>query len=69
MRDATNIKDLDFYIGTQKTKALNTYITVLGEVYISLKHPQGGELNIQGKKIHMYLEPQISTQPIPEPQI
>ncbi len=69
MRDATNIKDLDFYIGTQKTKALNTYITVLGEVYISLKHPQGGELNIQGKKIHMYLEPQTSTQPIPEPQI
>ena len=58
MRDATNIKDLDFYIGTQKTHALNTYITVLGEVYISLKHPQGGEMNIQGKKIHMYLEPQ-----------
>ena len=69
MRDAQNIKDLDFYIGNQKTKALNTYITVLGEVYISLKHPKGGEMNIQAKKIHLYLEPQTSTHPIPEPQI
>lgn len=69
MRDANLIQTQTFYIDNQLTQATNTWITQLGEIYISLLHPKGGQMNVHAKDLHKYTKPQSLPQPIPEPQI
>ena len=54
MRDATNITERKFHINGVETIATNTWITDNNEVYISLKHPRGGEMNVHVKDIGKY---------------
>jgi hypothetical protein len=54
MRDATNIKDKDFYIDGVKTKATNVWITERGEIFVSLKAHGNCELNISAKDLKKY---------------
>jgi hypothetical protein len=57
MRDAINIKDREFHIDGIKTHATNVWITEYNEIYISLKHPRGGTLNVSSRDINKYCEP------------
>jgi hypothetical protein len=56
MRDAININDREFHIDGVKTHATNVWITEHNEIYISLKHPKGGELNVLAREIHNYCD-------------
>lgn len=56
MQDATNIKQFTFFIDGKPTVATETWITEFGEVYISLRHPRGGVMNINVKNIHAYIK-------------
>ncbi len=54
MRDAIIITERKFYIDGVETRATKTWITENNEVYISLKYPKGGELNVHVKDIGKY---------------
>ena len=56
MQDATNIKQYTFYIDGQPTVATETWITEFGDVYISLRHPKGGNMNVNVKNIRAYIK-------------
>lgn len=56
MRDATNIKDKDFYINGVKTKATNVWITEHGEIFVSLRANENCELNISAKDLKKYIK-------------
>lgn len=57
MRDAINIMYREFHIDGIKTHVTNVWITEYNEIYISLKHPKGGTLNVSSGDIHKYCEP------------
>ena len=56
MQDATNIKQYTFYIDGKPTVATETWITEFGDVYISLRHPKGGNMNVNVKNIRAYIK-------------
>ena len=56
MQDATNIKQYTFYIDGQPTLATEVWITEFGEVYVSLRHPKGGDMNVNAKNIRRYIK-------------
>jgi hypothetical protein len=56
MQDAIKINEKRFYIDGVETVATQTWITEYGEVFISLKHPRGGEMNVNAKHIHAYIQ-------------
>lgn len=58
MRDATEITKIKFWIGETETRALYTYMTEAHEIYVALKHPQGGQMNVHAKMLPKYLKPQ-----------
>jgi hypothetical protein len=55
MQDATNIKDFRFEIDGVPTIATDTWITEFGDIYITLKHPKGGFMNVDAKHIRKYI--------------
>ncbi len=56
MQDATNIKQYTFYIDGIPTVATEVWITEFGDVYVSLKHPKGGNMNVNSKYIRRYIK-------------
>jgi hypothetical protein len=56
MQDATNIKQHTFYVDGEPTIATDCWITEFGDIYISLKHPKGGNMNVNSKYIRRYLK-------------
>jgi hypothetical protein len=54
MKDATDILKKDFYIDGVKTNAVSVWITEFNDVYVGLKHPKGGVMNVPAKHIHAY---------------
>lgn len=56
MQDATNITQYTFYVDDKPTVATGCWITEFGDIYVSLKHPNGGNMNVHTKYIHRYMK-------------
>ena len=56
MQDATNILEKRFYIDDIPTVAVSVWITDYGDVYVGLKHPKGGTMNVNVKHIRKYIK-------------